>query len=163
VASVYGSYQFGTNFNLAFEGLHRYGNDIFTGKPWTEPNALWIEGVLGEQHGGRGINGVQHGRPGTNYLLFGYIASGFNSTGAYENITSTASYRAVYINAPNGYSSAYLGIHHWIGANSRLGLFWQNFALMPGTDMPAGSATCPGCYLSNDTKNAFVLESLFQF
>lgn len=163
VASVYGSYQFGNNFNLAFEGLHRFGNDTFTGKPWGQPNAFWAEGVLGEQHGGRGIAGVQTGRAGTNYVIFGYIASGFNSTGAYENITSTASYRALYINAPNGYQSAYVGVHHWIGANARVGLFWQHFSLLPGTDLPAGSASCPGCFLSSDTKNAYVLETLMQF
>jgi len=42
-------------------------------------------------------------------------------------------------------------------------VIYQHWNVLNGTAIPAGSAACPGCYVSGDLKSAVFLQTLFAF
>jgi hypothetical protein len=137
------------NLKVEFEALHRFGNDPFTKVAWNEPDAYWAQVNIGDTVGHKG----------NNFAEIGAIDTGFNSTGPHTNIEGTTGYQQFYLQDPNGNRVYYVGIHHWVGDNARIGLVYQHYGLKPGTDEPLGGLTA----LTGFNANALFLETLLSF
>lgn len=153
VGSVFIGYNPTPQIRLSAEGLHRFGNDPFTGREWQQSDALWLQGQYGN------ITGV----PNRGYVEGGYIQAGFNSLSGHTNVNGTTNYEQFYLANPNGYRMGYAAAHYWVSQNFRISLGWFGYDLIPGTTIPASSVTCPGCYIAKDAGQAFFLQSLLQF
>jgi hypothetical protein len=154
VGSAYLAYNPTQNLSLRVEGLHRFGNDPFTGKGWTDPNAVWADARYGMLSGTMSRGG---------YVEGGYINAGFNSLSGHNNIISTTNYQQFYIGNANGYQMGYAALHYWLSQNFRLSVGSFGYDVRPGTTIPASSATCPGCYITHDNGQAYFVQSLLQF
>jgi hypothetical protein len=159
VGSIFGRWsdpnQFGKNLGLLVEaeGSTRFGNDPFTHTSWQQAQALWVQGKFGE------YNPHQYGA----YLEGGYIQAGLNSTGMHTGVVNGTNYENQFIGDPNGYRIAYVGAQYWFSQNARVGLIYNAYDLIPGTTFPAGSATCPGCYLTHDIGQGIFLQTYLSF
>jgi hypothetical protein len=159
VGSVYGRYadidQFGKNVGLSFEaeGSTRFGKDPFTGNPWQEAQALWLQGKIGS------YNPHQFG----GYLEGGFIQSGLNAVGAHTGLVNATNYQSQFLGDPNGYRIAYVGAHYWFSQYGRIGVVYDAYDLIPGTTYPVGSATCPGCYLTHDIGRGLFVQTSLSF
>jgi hypothetical protein len=151
--SIFGTYRFSENLHLQAEFGHRFGKDPFTGATWQQPNAIWALATIGNNEGLKG----------TSWGELGFIGSGFNGYSPEGIINGSTQLANLYINDPGGYQIWYAGLHHHIANNVDLGLIYLHFALLPGTDMPASSTACPGCYITADTKDAVFLQTLIGF
>lgn len=150
--TVYGLYRNG-KVHVSGEYLHRFGNDPFSHAHWNDPDAFWLQTRYGfiDSH------------PNGNYAEVGLIQSGLNSTPPQTKVVSTTGYQQFYVNNPNGYRIAYLGVHHWFTDYARIGLEYQHYDLVPNTSLPASSAACPGCVVAKDRKDALLFETLLSF
>jgi hypothetical protein len=137
------------NLKVEFEALHRFGKDPFTGTNWNEPDAYWAQVNLGDTVGHKG----------NNYADLGALDTGFNSTGPHTNVEGTTGYQQFYLADPNGNRVYYVGVHHWVGDNARIGLIFQHYGNKPGTDQPIAG----GVALTGFSANALVLETLLSF
>lgn len=151
--SVYMQFQPTKLVTIQGEGLHRFGRDPSTGNNWQQPDSVW--GAL--------LVGNTAGKQNSNYGEGGFIQSGFNSNNYHTQLVGTTGYQQLYVTDPNGYRIYYFGLHHWFSDNARIGLVYQHYGLVPGTDIPAGGPTCPGCYIARDDRNALVLQTLLSF
>jgi hypothetical protein len=150
--TAYGIYRSG-KMHVAGELLHRFGNDPFRHSHWTDPDAFWLQTRYG----------FVDSHPGGNYGEFGLIQSGLNSTPPQTKVVATPGYQQFYVNNPNGYRIAFLGVHHWFTSNARIGLEYQHYDLIPNTTLPASSVNCPGCLVTKDRKDALLFETLLSF
>jgi hypothetical protein len=152
VGSFDASYAFGSMFGVSAEFLHRFGNSPFGGS-WTGANSLWAQGTAGPTAG----------KSGNSYLDFGYIYSGLNSNGPHTEIEGTPDYQQFFLNNPNGYKIAYVGLHHYFATNAQIGVIIQGWGLN-GTTLPVvyGTGATPG-FLSNDKGQAIFLETRLAF
>jgi hypothetical protein len=151
--TVYGTLRFNDNLHLQAEYGHRFGIDPTTGASWYQPNAIWALGTLGDPNAPRG----------NWWAEAGFIGTGFNGASPETNVTGTTGYQQLYVANPSGYQIWYGGVHYKAGNNVDLSLIYQHFNLIPGTDMPASTAACPGCYLTADNRDAIFLQSLIAF
>jgi hypothetical protein len=44
-------------------------------------------------------------------------------------------------------------VKKWITSTASLGVFYAHSGLLPNTTIPAGSASCPGCAITGDSRN----------
>lgn len=157
VGSFYGRYTPGKLSLLEVEGLHRFGKDPFTGNAWQQPDALQLQGKYGA------YNGATNG----NYAEAGLLQAGFNSLSGHTGPENTLSYYQDFLTNPNGYRSAYLGVHHWLSQNARIGLVYLHYNLIPATDMPvqtsSGGCASNTCYIGRDNASALFLQTWLQF
>jgi hypothetical protein len=151
--SVFLTYRMSDYLHVNVEGVHHFGNDPFTGATWSQPNGLWGVVTLGNNAGPKG----------TPWGDIGYIATGFNGESVEGGITSTTTYFPIYVGNPAGYQIVYGSLHYKIANNADIAIILQRHTILNGTAIPAGSSTCPGCYISGDTKNAIYLQTLFAF
>jgi hypothetical protein len=56
-----------------------------------------------------------------------------------------------------------VGVKKWITDTATLGVFAMHMGLLPNTTIPAGSASCPGCVLTGDSRNAVWAEFALGF
>lgn len=147
--------QFGKNLGLSLEaeGLTRFGKDPFTGTQWAQAQAGWVQAKLGS------YNARQFG----SYLEGGFIQAGLNSTSEHTAIINGPNYESQFLGDPNGYRIAYVGAHYWFSKFGRVGLIYNAYDLIPGTTFPAGSATCPGCFLTHDIGQGIFLQTVLSF
>jgi hypothetical protein len=147
--------QFGKNLGLSVEaeGLTRFGKDPFTRTQWAQAQAGWAQIKVGS------YNPRQFG----SYLEGGFIQAGLNSTSAHTAIVNGPNYESQFLGDPNGYRIAYVGAHYWFSQFGRIGLIYNAYDLIPGTTFPAGSATCPGCYLTHDIGRGLFLQTVLSF
>ena len=147
--------QFGKNLGLSLEaeGLTRFGKDPFTGSQWAQAQAGWVQAKFGSYNA----------RQFASYLEGGFIQAGLNSTGQDTAIINGPNYESQFLGDPNGYRIGYIGAHYWFSKFGRIGLVYNAYDLIPGTTYPAGSATCPGCYLTHDIGRAIFLQTVLSF
>ena len=151
--SVDAGYTFSPLFSLKAEFSHRFGNDPFAGGSWTGPNAVWAQGTAGKTAG----------KLGNNYLDFGYINAGANSTDPHTEIEGTPDYQQFFINNPNGYNIAYVGLHHYFATNAQIGLIFQGWGTF--TNLPIGYGATFGTpgVITRDRGQAIFLETRLAF
>jgi hypothetical protein len=156
VGSLYGKYAPGEKLVFEAEGLERFGNDPFTKARWQQHHALLAQAKYGT------FNGAENG----NYLEGGYLQAGFNALSGHTGIENTLSYYPQFITNVNGYRTAYLGLHHWLTKNARIGLVYLHYNLIPATDMPvqsaSGACTKSTCYIGRDNASALFLQTWVQ-
>lgn len=151
--SVDAGYVFNPLFQVKAEFSHRFGNSPFRGS-WVGPNAVWAQGTAGKSDGNLG----------NNYLDFGYINAGANSTDPHTEIEGTPDYQQFFINNPNGYNIAYVGIHHYFATNAQIGLIlqgWGTFTNLP-INYLTGTVETPGI-VTRDRGQAIFLETRLAF
>jgi hypothetical protein len=154
VGSFDAGYVFSPLFQVNAEFLHRFGNSPFGGS-WTGPNSFW----------GQGTAGNSTGKLGNSYFDFGYITSGVNSNGPHTEIEGTPDYQQFFLNNPNGYKIAYIGLHHYFATNAQIGLIFQGWGLN-GASLPityTGLTTGTPGFISRDQGQAIFLETRLAF
>lgn len=154
VGSFDAGYTFSPLFNVNAEFLHRFGTSPVGGS-WTGANALWAQGTAG----------ASAGKTGNSYLDFGYIYAGLNSTGPHNEVEGTTDYQQFFINNPNGYKIAYVGIHHYFATNAQIGVVVQGWGLNSATlpvNYLVGTVETPG-FVKNDKGQAIFLETRLAF
>ncbi len=151
--SVFLTYRLSDYLHVNAEGIHHFGNDPFTGANWQQPNGFWGVATIGNNAGGKG----------TPWADIGYIATGINGESVEGGITSTTTYFPIYIGNPAGYQIIYGSLHYKIANNAEVAVILQRMSILSGINIPAGSASCPGCFISGDNKSAIYLQTLFAF
>jgi hypothetical protein len=119
IGSLDAIYQFTPKFSVEAEAIQRFGKDPFTNSAWTGKNAYWVKAALGDTAP----------TSGNNYLDAGYIYAGLNSTGPHNEVEGTPDYQQFFLSNPNGYAVEYVGVHHYVGANTQVGLVYQGYNL----------------------------------
>jgi hypothetical protein len=157
VGSLFAKYAPSDKLVFDAEGLKRFGKDPFTGNAWQQPNAFMAQGKYGL------YDSVANG----NYIEGGFLQAGFNSLSGHTGIENTLSYYPQFLTNPNGYRSAFAGVHHWLTKNARIGLLYLHYNLIPGTDMPvqtsSGACSKNTCYVGRDNASALFLQTWVQF
>lgn len=151
--SVFLTYRMSDYLHVNAEGVHHFGNDPFTGSTWSQPNSFWGSITLGNNAGGKG----------TPWAEAGYIAAGFNGLSAENGVDSTTAYFPQYINNASGYQIYYGGLHYKIANNAEIAVIAFHSNVLNGINIPAGSATCWGCFITNDTRNSVYMQTLLSF
>jgi hypothetical protein len=151
--SVFLTYRMSDYLHINAEGVHHFGNDPFTGAKWAQPNSFWGIVTIGNNAGPKG----------TPWADAGYIAAGFNGLSAENNADGTTSYFPAWINNMSGYQTYYGGLHYKIANNAEIAVIAFHSNVLSGVAIPAGSATCWGCFITNDTRNAVYMQTLFSF
>ena len=146
------------NSKLALQGeLARHtGKDPITGDKYVQPSAFWGKAFYGNTK-----PSVNH-----NFAEAGYIVAGVNGLSPHSSTFGLGDdYQQFYAGSLDGYHLVYLGAHHYLSDNTRIGLVYQRFALNPGVELPqalnlSGNDTT---FLSHDQGQALFLETTFAF
>lgn len=164
-ATAYIAQKFGRRdrpqFRLSVEGSTRFGNDPFTGSTW-QGNHGFQTGLAFASKGNLD-NGPLSPAPGiknSNVLEMIYSAYGLNAAGPDFGVNApTVPFNAFYFPNFNGLHQFTFSADHWITRNFRLGLSYVHFGQNSGVNIPAGSATCPQCFVGGINGNAVFLDS----
>jgi hypothetical protein len=152
----------GKKMKITGEFAHRFGTDPFTGSAWQGSNAYGAQfdyasgGITrpGPLYPGLGVKN-------SNVFEVAWVASGFNGLSPEAGPAGTTPYQSFYYNSLNGFQWSWVTYQHWWSSTFRTGIVYHHFSTLPGQDQPAGSATCPGCYIKVSA-NALFLESYLQ-
>jgi hypothetical protein len=126
---------------IALDGTDRLGKDPTTGSGW-----------LGNLSG---FAQADYGPPESGHytLTVGGFAAGMNSIGhAFSYAASPAIWSQVSTDWADQFF-VYGGVKKWITSTASLGVFYAHSGLLPNTTIPAGSASCPGCAITGDSRN----------
>jgi hypothetical protein len=123
------------------------GNDPTTGSKYTGNTSGLIQADYGPYLQGPGVKGKYS-------LELGAWAAGFNglspTQGYYQSGTPWAQYGTDW----SGYYLAFIGVKKFITDTAYVGVWYDHAGLLPNEIIPAGSASCPGCVVSGDSRNA---------
>jgi hypothetical protein len=161
VGSIYAVQYFGAkrDIKLSVEGAMRFGNSSLTNAAWLGNKSF----TAALDIGGFG-DGSHPTRENANWLELLYFNDQFNSLNlADSNINGAPSESALLLSNPNGYQGEQVGFFHYFARQFALGLTYQHYGLPGGTSIPAGSPTCPGCFISANNQNSVWLESQLFF
>lgn len=152
-ASVDAGYVFNPLLQIKAEFSHRFGNSPLGGS-WVGPNAFWGQATAGDASG----------KQGGNYMDFGYILAGLNATDPHTEIEGTPDYQQFFINNPNGYKIAYVGVHHFFATNAQIGLIFQGWGLNSNLPILYGPTTgqLPG-FVTRDRGQSVTLSTRLAF
>lgn len=151
-------------FKIVTEAERRLGNDPLTGAPWTDNRAF--HGEIAFASKGNITDGPilpAGGVRNSNVAQFDYFNIGLNGTGAQGGPYGTAAYNSFYFLNNNGLQSTLLLLGHWFSDEFRLTAGFEHWNVRKGTTIPAGSLTCPGCYVGGVNANAVFLDSWIYF
>jgi hypothetical protein len=139
------------HLDLVVEGLTRFGDDPTTRRPWQQAQALAVTARYGDA------------RPEAHntWLDVLWNRNGFNSTNGHSENSGPPLYP--FFSAVNGYTQTAVALDRWLSPSLRLSLTALHADVNPGTTLPAGSATCPGCYVAHDKFNALYLQGFLPF
>jgi hypothetical protein len=160
----YASQLIGKTMRIEVENSHRFGKDPFTGGGWIGSNAYAVQFDYASK-GNMALGPIYPGLGATNSNVFegSYQVAGFNSLGPDSGPGGSLPYQSFYYTAPNGLQWYWLTAQHWFSPNVALGLVYQGFELKNHTNIPAGSLTCPGCFVSSLSSHALFLDAHFVF
>lgn len=156
IGSLDAIYNFNSKFSVEAEAIQRFGKDPFTGTTWTGKNAYWVKATLGDVAP----------KSGNSYLDGGFIYAGVNSTGPHTEVEGTPDYQQFFINNPNGYQIGYIGAHHYVGANTQIGLIYQGYSLRNDLHVnytQTGTVGAINGILHHDDANALFFETRLAF
>lgn len=148
----------GSKMKLSAEYGHRFGTDPTTGAAWQGSN---IDGAAFDYSSG----GIR--RPGplfsggvrnSNVFELAWVASGFNGVSPDAAPAGTTPYQSFYYSSLGGYQWSWATYTHWWSNIFRTGIVYEHFSTLPGQDIPAGSVTCPGCFIKVNS-NALFFET----
>lgn len=149
------SYIFTPWAQLQWEGLLRFGNDPVNGGAWKDNKAMWGVAYLGNNAP----------LANNNFAEVGFIGTGYASTLPEETfVNGTPFYTYNVSGQPNDRRLWYLGAHHWINSNVRVGLNYVTWGL--NTPLPinvSGTALPPGSFIGTNQNNYLFANTLVQF
>ncbi|HEY5350058.1 MAG TPA: hypothetical protein VIJ64_10000, partial [Candidatus Lustribacter sp.] len=126
---------------IALDGTDRLGKDPTTGSGWLGNLSGFAQADYGPPE------------PGHYTLTVGGFAAGMNSIGpAFSYAASPAIWSQVSTDWADQYF-VYAGVKKWITSTASLGVFYAHSGLLPNTTIQAGSASCPGCAITGDSRN----------
>jgi hypothetical protein len=149
----------GSKMKVSAEYGHRFGNDPFTGDAWLGSNTYGAQ--FDYASGGITRPGPLypgHGVKNSNVYEVAWLASGFNGLGPDAGPAGTTPWQSFYFSSLNGFQWSWVTYQHWWSDTFRTGFVYHHFSTLPGESQPAGSVTCPGCFIKVSA-NALFFES----
>jgi hypothetical protein len=142
---------------IAVEGTDKFGNDPYTLTRWQSPYSVFFQADYGA--GAVAVPGVK----GKNDFEIGGFQVGFNALDEAMAYYQGPAIWTQFTTDPAGYQMAWVGVKHYLTDTAEVGLFGAHLGLIPGQIIPAGSATCPGCAITGDSRNGLWGELIFSF
>jgi hypothetical protein len=147
----------GPNIHLMGEYLHRFGTDPFTGAAWQGSNQFVAEAQY-DSASQLSLPRLGHGTANSNVISAVFVSTGLNAEGVDSGFAATPNQSQQFYPNMSGMQTEWLNYAHWFTPNLRAGIYMEHFQNVPGVYTPAGSLTCPGCYLTQVNANAVGLE-----
>jgi hypothetical protein len=147
-STVVGNYG---QLRIVLEGTDRLGIDPTTGSKYIGN----MSGFFQADYGAYLATPGAHGKYG---LELGGFAAGFNGLGPGFIYYTGPSIFSQFSTDPSDYYFLYAGIKKFVTDTAYVGIWYVNMGLLPNTVVPAGSAQCPGCAITGDTRNALFGE-----
>jgi len=147
-------------FKVQFEGYKRFSVDPYTGSVWNGNQALYADIAFaskGNLRAGPLFTGT--GLRNSNVVDFQFYNAGLNSYALDTAPTGVTAYTNEFYNSINGMQVFSLAFSHWFNNNMRAGLTYEHFGNKRGVFIPAGSPTCPGCYISGVNANTLFFDT----
>ena len=141
---------------LVLEGTDRLGNDPTTGAGYLGNLTGFFQADYGPFTGASGVHGKYT-------VSLGGFAAGMNGLGPGFGYYASP---AIWTQFSTNFSDYYFlwgGVKKWLTDTATIGVYYVNMGLLPGTVIPAGSASCPGCVITGDTRNALYGEFTLGF
>jgi hypothetical protein len=132
---------------LVLEGTDHLGKDPTTQAAWAGNMTGFFEADYGPFFGAPGVHGKY------TLSLTGF-AAGMNGLGpGFGFYASPATWTQFSTNFSD-YYYLQVGVKKWITDTATFGVYAMHMGLLPNTTIQAGSASCPGCVLTGDSRNA---------
>ena len=147
--STLGAYIVGNygQLRVVFEGTDKLGNDPTTGVKWTGNLTGFFQADYGQYLQAPGAKG----KYSVELNAFGV---GFNGLSPAQNFYQSPNPWVQYMTDPAGYYFVGIGVKKFLTDTAFVGVFYNHMGLLPGMIIPAGSASCPGCVVTGDSRNA---------
>jgi hypothetical protein len=147
--SLFGAFFVGNygQLRISADGTIKMGNDPTTGSKYTGNTSGLIQADYGPYLQGPGVKGKYS-------LELGAWAAGFNGLSPTEGYYQSGTPWAQYGTDWSGYYLAFIGVKKFITDTAYVGIWYDHAGLLPNEIIPAGSASCPGCVVSGDSRNA---------
>jgi hypothetical protein len=147
--SAIGAYLVGNygQLRVAFEGTDKLGLDPTTGSKWTGNTTGFFQADYGQYLQGPGAKGKYS-------LELGGFAVGFNGGMPSQNFYQSPNPWVQYSTDFSGYYFTFIGVKKFLSDTAFVGVFYDHMGLLPNVIIPAGSAQCPGCVVTGDSRNA---------
>jgi len=149
----------GAKMKITAEYAHRFGTDPTTSAAWQGSNAYGAQ--FDYASGGITRPGPLfpgHGVKNSNVYELAWVAAGFNGLSPDSGPAGTTPWQAFYFSSLNGFQWSWATYQHWWSDTFRTGIVYHHFSTLPGQDQPAGSVSCPGCFIKASA-NALFLET----
>jgi hypothetical protein len=141
---------------LVLEGTDHLGNDPTTGAAWQGNLSGFFQADYGPFFGVPGVHG--------KYTVeLGGFAAGMNGLGPGFGYYASPAIWTQYSTNFSDYYFLWGGVKKWITDTATIGVYYVNMGLLPNTTIPAGSASCPGCVITGDTRNSVYGEFTLGF
>jgi hypothetical protein len=147
----------GPKLHLMGEYVHRFGTDPFTGAAWQGANQFVAEAQY-DSASQLSFPRSGHGSANSNVFSAVFVSTGLNAEGVDTGFAATPNQNQQFYPNMSGMQTEWLNYAHWFTATLRAGIYFEHFQNVPGVYTPAGSLTCPGCYLTQINANAAGLE-----
>lgn len=141
---------------VVVEGTTRLGNDPTT-------NAKWAGNMTGFFQADYGAYLAHPGVKGQYGLEIGGWAAGFNGLGPGHNFYQSPNMWSYFGTNYSDYYMGYIGVKKFITDTAFVGVWYMHQGILPNTTIPAGSAACPGCVITGDSRNAVFGEVNLSF
>ena len=132
---------------IVVEGTDKLGIDPTTGVKYTNNLTGFFQADYGPYLQAPGVRGKYS-------VEIGAWGAGFNGLSPSQNYYQAGNPWVQYSMDPSGYYFAFVGIKKFLTDSAFVGVFYNHMGLLPGAIIPAGSAACPGCVITGDTRNA---------
>ena len=159
-AGLYATQYFGQNRNakVTVEASLRLGNDPFTNQPWIGNRSFLAAFDIGGFS-----DGSRPARVNGTYVEGAFLSTQFYAQSPDGGPLGAFAYPTGILSNVGGYQIEWLAFEHYISKAARIGLVLEHFGLQPGTSIPLGSPTCPGCYIQSNNMNTVFLETALSF
>jgi len=153
-------------FRAIARWTERTGNNPLTGAPWIG-KVGWFGELIYSSKGGNWFTGpyyVGQGIKGSNLVQFQFFNTGANGFGADNGTQATTTINNSFLYPQGGSLLTWnLAVGRWLTNNVRVALLYEHFNNLPNVFIPAGSTTCPGCYVDAFHANTVQLDTFFDF
>lgn len=151
-------------FRAGAELMWRVGNNPLTGTTWNG-NRAFNAGITYASKGNLLYGGPQYGNGAkdSNFLDFEYYNNGLNALSVDGSPTGGIGYQYFLFANQQGLQSFLGSAGHWFSNDMKASLVYQYFGNPPGAYIPAGSTTCPGCYIKSMNANSLNLDLMLIF
>jgi hypothetical protein len=151
-------------FKIIGEGEARFGDDPLTHQKWVGNKSFFGEfsfASKGNLTGGPLIPGT--GIRNSNVFSFLYYNIQQNGLTVDGGPYGTAPWWSFYYGNQTNWQTGTVLLEHWFNDNFRAGIGYTHFGTQNGVTIPAGSTSCPGCYIRSANANTLFLDTYLIF